>query len=447
MSASATTVDLVDIIRLLQDALTEALCETVWKRLRFRERKREWTLYTLGKFWIGVVLRAPGSLTLAMEQASKQLDAAWPEMASSAQGLFYRCQTLHHRFFAGLFHAFVARLLPRAEVVFAASLSHLRKHFTEVWILDGSRLDPIQKRLKALHDIRAVILPGSILAAYDLFRGVLRHLHFDPDAARAEIERARDVLGHIPRGTLLVADRLYAVPAFVSDLAARGLFLVTRRKRGIKFRTLRVFRDAVGNGYRIQDRLVRAGTGPDACQLRWLRLSHGRRVLQIVTNVLDPEKLDALDAFVLYKNRWSIERAFFDLKEVLQLNAFHGANANSVAMQLYATAMVYVALRIAQGWIAQQSGHQPEDFSPAKLFPRIAAAAEFAAGWESATLVVQQRNPHVALQIPDLHGNPGVTITIENILVEKRSEHRRKRRYCESRRRWKPLPPNLRGGS
>ena len=61
----------------------------------------------------------------------------------------------------------------------------LREHFKEVWIVDGSRLAAVAKRLKLLWDVRAQVLPGCLTAFYDLYRGIVRHLAFNADAQRA----------------------------------------------------------------------------------------------------------------------------------------------------------------------------------------------------------------------------------------------------------------------
>src|SRR5712691_10654329 len=71
---------------------------------------------------------------------------------------------------------------------------------------------------------------------------------------------------------------------------------------------------------------------------------------------------------------WSVERMFFDLKEVLNLNRLYAANPHAVAMQVYAAAIVYNALRVAQSDGAAQVGWAPERLSPAKFFPKVATA-------------------------------------------------------------------------
>lgn len=95
----------------------------------------------------------------------------------------------------------------------------------------------------------------------------------------------------------------------------------------------------------------------------------------MLTNVLTPPRLTAEEALDLSPYRWSIERMFFDLKEVLTLNRLYAANPNAVAMQVYAAAIVDNAFRVAQSDAAAHVGWEPEEISPAKLFPKIATAS------------------------------------------------------------------------
>jgi hypothetical protein len=91
-------------------------------------------------------------------------------------------------------------------------------------------------------------------------------------------------------------------------------------------------------------------------------------------DVLAPGRLTAEQALDLYSYRWSVEPMFFDLKEVLNLNRLYAANPNAVATQVYAAAIVYNALRVAQSEGAEQVGWAPEQLSPAKFYPKVARA-------------------------------------------------------------------------
>lgn len=433
-------IDLLETVDLLQSCLTEAACQEVFQQTRVTEREREWTLHALAEFWTAVVLRAPTSLTGALAEAQEGEAKGWPVApATSKQAFFGRCQDLRWEFFTGLFRAFRDRLLSVSEPVYCAEFAPLRKLFPNIWVIDGSRLDAIAHRLKLLWDIRSPVLPGCVEACYDLARGIPRAFHFNPDAAAAEIERARGVLDEVPAGTLLLGDRLHAEPAFFDRITKKGIYGLFRRKRSVRLKKIqRLSRRRIAGGI-LEDWLVDAGSGQTAPiqRLRWIRFRMGRVTLDSLTNVLDPKALPADMAWVLYSFRWSIERMFYDLKEVLNLHCFYAGNPNAVAMQVYAAAMVYAALRVAQGRAAVKAGVAPEAISTEKFFPK-AAAASFAWTIIQITLrAIQEANPGQRLRLPDWRRHRFASVALDVVLLEKRSEHRRKRRFCLSRTRWK----------
>ena len=160
--------------------------------------------------------------------------------------------------------------------------------------------------------------------------------------------------------------------------------------------------------------------------------------------MLAPTRLSAEEALDLYAARWGIERMFFDLKEVLNLNRLYAANPNAVAMQVYAAALVYNALRVAQSDGAAQVGVPPEDLSPAKLYPKVVTATFLylhAQQWERQW---RQRHPrhHLCLVA---HRPRWRRTSLATLHVERRADHRRARRFCPARRHWKSLK-HVRGG-
>lgn len=62
--------------------------------------------------------------------------------------------------------------------------------FPGLWVVDESRLDATAHRLKVLWKDRSVVLPGALVALYDLVHGVVRALQFDADTAASEHNRA-----------------------------------------------------------------------------------------------------------------------------------------------------------------------------------------------------------------------------------------------------------------
>jgi hypothetical protein len=202
---------------------------------------------------------------------------------------------------------------------------------------------------------------------------------------------------------------------------------------------VRVLSRQEGNGMLLEDTLVEAGSGQSGPKvlLRYIRFRHGRIHRDFVTTVLDPAMLTAEEAIQLYPWRWSIERLFFDLKEVLNLHSFYAANPNAVAMQIYAAAIVHTACRIAQATIAQTHNITPEQISPAKLFPKLAKASSGAVQIEVYHQELERR--HGRLSRPDISDFDFANTTLGAILVQKRNSRRKRKRFHPMRKRWKSL--------
>jgi hypothetical protein len=329
-------VELLGTVQVLHEHLTTSLCQTVFQQTRTTERERRWSLAALASFWTAVILRAPQSLTQAIEEAATGTGAGWPRVQATPAACFARCQTLPWRFFATLYEAFVAQVLPQATPGYAAPLHPLRERVPEVWIVDGSRLDAVAHRRKLLREVRARVLPGCVTAFYDLYRGLTRHLDFNPDAAAGELPRATAALAHVPQGTVLVGDRLDGVGAFCAALTSRGIAGLCRRNGCQSWRWLRALSKTFVAGGTVWDTLIEGKGKKDIPPqtLRWLRWRKGRERWELLTNVVVPEQLSVLDALSLYPWRWKVARVFFDRKEVLHLHRFSTSSPNGVAMQV-----------------------------------------------------------------------------------------------------------------
>ena len=142
----------------------------------------------------------------------------------------------------------------------------------------------------------------------------------------------------------------------------------------------------------------------------------------------------------LYGLRWSIERMFLDLKETMDLHTLYACHPNLVGQQVYAAAMVYTAFRIAQAGIAEKAGVLPEQISPAKLFPKLAQAANDYCVSQLTVIKIKAMNPGVKLRLPRYETVVRTSQTrLYTILVRPRRTERRGFRFCPSRRRWTSL--------
>ena len=439
--------DLGRVLELLRTHITAALCQTVFAKVRITERQRCWTLEALVQFWLAVILRAPRALSQALYETLEGAEPLFPHVEASPEAFFQRCQSLRPAFFAEVFARFTARLLRATPARYASDLAPIQARFAGICIVDGSRLAAIAHRLKLLWAERAVVLPGCLLAVYDLGHGLCHTLAFCADAAAGELTRAQAVVGTLPRDTLVLADRLYGNGVWFATLAAQGCWGLVRRNRRLGLRKVRRLTRRVAQGGRLTDWVVEAGgsrrTPPQ--RLRYIRWQRGASVRAVLTNVLDPARLSATEALALYPRRWTIERLFFDLKEVLNLNRVYTANPNAVAMQVYAAGCVYNAMRVAQAEVAEAAGLAPEGISPAKFFPKLAAACHAYALFELWFLDAKRANPGQRLRKPSLEHRRFARVSLEAIRVERRNEPRRKQRFCAARRRWKSLA-RVRGG-
>lgn len=422
--------------------LSSAMCEMVFRKLRTKERARKWTLDQMARFWVAVVLHAPKSLREAIE-AFTGPGSAIGIVETATSSFFERAQTLRWVFFRELFDRFVESLLPECPQRFERDLRAKLAGFPEVWIVDGSGLDRIAKRLKVLRGVEEVVIPGSVIACYDLFRGVLRQLHYCEKLLGGEAGRLREIIDGIPKGTLIVADRGYSSVRLLAAMRKRGVQGLVRLKRNIVASTVEILGRSVEDGCEVLDRLVTIGSGYKNAPVTRVRLIEKRlrdgTTLRLATTVLEPEELGASAALELYRRRWSVERLFYDLKEVLNLRRFYASNTNAVAMQVYTCAIVYDAMRVAQGEIAQANELQPEELSLAKLSPRVATAHMKLLGALEGFDIVCELNPGVELVEPDWGESRMAMVPLKELLVHRRTGPRRRPSYSAARTRMRSL--------
>lgn len=104
-----------------------------------------------------------------------------------------------------------------------------------------------------------------------------------------------------------------------------------------------------------------------------------------------------------------------------------------------------IALRVAQGEVAEAASVAPKAILPAKFFPKMAAACHTYALFELWFWQAQRANPRRRLWKPALHAQRFASVALEAIRVEPRKGPRRRRRFCVARRHWRSIA-HVRGG-
>jgi hypothetical protein len=421
--------------------LTEALCEEVFAATRERERQRKWTLFALVWFWIALLQSRLGSQTRALLEA-RAGSILFPPVDATPEAFFQKIQNVRPVFFQNVFRAYTERLKPQSAPCFERELPIPAESFPNVFAVDGSRLEKVGRLLKVARTTTKAILPGSMEGVYDLRRGLLHELYFDPDGCVAEIAMFDQILPSLPHGALLVNDRYYAKPVIWQRLSEHAVFMVSRHNKSVKKQRVEVLAQTRTPQLSVDDWLVdmggsQAGTSP--VRLRWVHVWNAQFEIILITNVIDPAVLSPLQLTALYRRRWSVERMYLALKDVLELNHLYNCSPAAVGQQVYATAILYNTLRASQGQIADTAQIAPEMLSVDKLFPTLIdhyiKATCIAFGAEGMFEQMRVGNPHLRHPGAVKVDHPALRIRIRDHLLEKRSERRRQRRFCKGRAR------------
>lgn len=168
-------------------------------------------------------------------------------------------------------------------------------------------------------------------------------------AGEGDGKRAREVCAGIRAGEIVLFDKAYVDFAHLRDLAARGVFWVTRAKENLQGRVVkRRLPKAQGQILRDDEILL---TVPQS------RAAHPQRMRRVIARVevdgAEREMIFLTNNFTwaastvaeLYRCRWQIEVFFKQIKQTLQLADFLGNSANAVRWQVWTALLVYVLLR------------------------------------------------------------------------------------------------------
>lgn len=442
-----TEISAPDYLSLIWKHLTPEICNEVFELTRDKERQRKWGLHALLKTWLGLLQVDLDSQTHAVEEYCGKGHPLFPLVEATPESFFKRIQSLRPAFFRNIFLKFNERVEPDLPANFQSELDIDEDLFPEIYAIDASRLAKVGRVLKVAQKTSKAIIPGSLEAVYDMRRGHLRELWFDADGARSELAMFEKVLKAINPGSLIVDDRYYAKPIIWQKVDEAGVAMVSRHNATVKKKKIKTLKRIRTANAAIDDWLVEMGGsqyGQEPIVLRWVHVRMGHINIVLITNVLDPKILSAEQLQGLYRQRWSIERMFLHLKEVLHLNRLFNASPAAVGQQVYATAILYNSLRIVQSQIADSLKIAPESISPDKLFPRaINKLLNFTldmCGAERRQEQILEANPQLRDQIklpemvvPDA---PMFRLSLKGLLVEKRSEQRKKRRFCKGRGTW-----------
>jgi hypothetical protein len=173
-------------------------------------------------------------------------------------------------------------------------------------------------------------------------------------AGESELALARRVLAQLPKRALLLADRLYGVPAVIIEVWAAcrrvGSQFLVRMPRHLKARVITTLPDGsrrVQLNIREQRRgwPIRGSLDIREIRVRVGRNGFRRHDLRLCTSLLDHRTAPALELAKLYASRWEHELYFREAKRVLrQTDVLQShtveTGAQEIAAIILATALI-----------------------------------------------------------------------------------------------------------
>jgi len=289
-----------------------------------------------------------------------------PPRRVSQQALSQRLRCLPAELFGSVLHETLPALAARAAGrgrPHPPPVARALAQFGRVWMVDGTTLEHVFRKVGLLREgagTGTAPSGGKCAAVLDLASQLPVQIWVG-DAPTANDKRwlpaLRDLLGVRPddagaapdgppaeltRG-LLVFDAGYYAFAFFDWLTEHGVGFLTRAKVDAAFEVERVLVATPT----LRDRIIRLGTyRSNRCRhrVRLVEVQVGTAWRAYLTNVLDPQALSCADVVDLYGRRWGIESAFLLVKRLLGLSYLWTGAFNGVAMQVWATWLLYAVL-------------------------------------------------------------------------------------------------------
>ena len=174
-------------------------------------------------------------------------------------------------------------------------------------------------------------------------------------AGQNDALRSRELCAGIRAGEIVIFDKAYVDFDHLFDLLKRGVFWVTRAKENM---AADVIKSLPVSGRILRDEIIvlrNAGAFSDYPEVlrritALVEVDGVEQEMVFLTNNMEWKPSSVAD---LYRNRWSIEAFFKQIKQTLQLADFLGHSANAVRWQVWTALLVYVLLRFlafVHGW-------------------------------------------------------------------------------------------------
>lgn len=298
-------------------------------------------------------------------------DLLWAKAVKvSQQALDKRLLTfpaiLFEQVFEQLLSLLQARWVARQRRPLPQSIAWSQQHFRAIWVVDGSTLETLFRKLKSLQDEPAR-LAGQLYAVVNLATQLPVKLWLEENPFLNDTVVWSQLLSLSSAGVLLIFDRGFYDFGQFAALVEREAAWLTRLKHNASYRVLETFSATVD----LKDQLICLGHGRRnslTYTVRLVEIRHGKTWYRYITSVLSPQTLPPDVIADLYSCRWQIETAFCLVKRLLNLAYLWGGSFNGVKLQVWATWLFYLVLLDLADAVADELSLPTEHISVEMLF-------------------------------------------------------------------------------
>ena len=306
-------------------------------------RERVLTLPVMVALVLTMIWRQIGSATELVRLLQQEGFLWCSPVQVTEQALSQRLRT----FPAALFQRVLEDVLPAMHARWAARarpvppvIAWVRERYPQVWAVDGSTLDVLLRKVGLLRGAERPPLAGRMTALLDLCSRLPRQIWYEEDPQANDQRFWPRIQAALERGALLLYDLGYTNFTVFRQLTEAGVTWVTRAKSNLAY----TVEACLVHTAQVRDEYVWIGSGADRQLVRLVQVLVGTTWRRYLTSELDAARLPAGYVAALYAQRWRIEEAYLLVKRLLGLAYFWTGSPNGVALQLWATWLLYAVL-------------------------------------------------------------------------------------------------------
>jgi hypothetical protein len=261
----------------------------------------------------------------------------------SQQAVSERLRTLPADLFLRLLQAILPQMQERwraRQRPLPPEIAWALRHYGQVLVHDGSTLDALLRKVGLLREADTPPLAGRMTALLDLASRLPRQVWYEEDAQAHDQRCWPQLLAALTADSLVIFDLGYTNFQAFAHLAAAQVTWLTRAKSNLVYTVERELQRTAA----VHEAFVWIGPAAERQLVRLISVLYHGTWYRYLTNELDTARLPAPYAVALYGQRWRIEDAYAIVKRLLGLAYFWVGAQNGVALQLWATWLLYAIL-------------------------------------------------------------------------------------------------------